>query len=144
MLPWLQLERRRSPNPSEGTIAHLFDCDRCKREQSKQTRQYMGCGYETPPADRRRVAPWDHGGRDKTGERDAKGRLHLPVCAGYVCSLPEVVEVTWAHAYWEKGELTNWCDGEVPTQALRDAIAIYAIAVSAANEWDSKNPQGKR
>ena len=137
LLPWLQSTRRRTP----GAVAHYFDCDKCKRTQPLIVRQSWGCGYEPPPPNIR-IDPWDHGGRDRRAdERDDRGRLRLPVCPGYACSLPEVVETSWAHSYWEKGELSNYCDGDAPTPMLREAINAYAIECSAVIEWESRNPE---
>ncbi len=117
------------------------------RERNEQARQLLGCGYAPPPDEKLRPhverSVWDHEGRRiREDERDERGRLHLPVCPGYVCTLPEVVEATWAHSYWEKGELTQYCEGQ-STPALRDAIAVYAIEVAAMNRWAQDNPPPK-
>lgn len=116
------------------------------QKQPVANRQLMGCGYLPPPADeklRLYVNPWDHHGRTKRAdERDETGKLHLPVCVGYVRSLPEVVEATWAHAYWEKGELTQFCEGQ-STPQLRDALNEYAVELGAMRAWEADNPPPK-
>lgn len=112
------------------------------REQPEQTRKYMGCGYLPPAPEGVPVGAWDGTslGRERgADELDDKKRVRLPVCPGYVCALPEVVEASWAHAYWEKGELTQWCEGQ-STSELRDAIELTAMEQAAASAWASANP----
>lgn len=138
--PWLLEQRERNP----GSISHLLDCERCMREQDPLIRQTMGCGYLPPPPSNIPVRPWDGSslGREiRADERDEKGRIRLPVCPGYVCSLPEVLEASWAHEYWKNGELTQFCEGQ-STPQLRDAIHILASEQSQAQAWASKNPKG--
>lgn len=121
------------------------DCNECMRTRDIQARQLLGCGYEPQPADdklRMYVQPWDGtsmGRQRSPDELDAKGRVRLPVCPGYVCALPEVIETSWAHAYWEKGELTQWCEGQ-STEQLRDAVNLLALETSLADAWSSENP----
>lgn len=112
------------------------------KQQPAITRQAMGCGY-LPASDRARA--WDGTSLGRivgADERDENGKLHLPVCPGYACSLPEVIETTWAHSYWEKGELAQFCEGQ-STPALRDAMGEYAIECSRAESWALKNPEKK-
>lgn len=137
LLPWLQLARRRTPD----AVAHYFDCASCKKTQPVVVRQSLGCGYLPKLPPNVPVIPWDHVGREiSSSERDERGRLRLPVCPGYACSLPEVIETSWAHSYWEKGELAQWCEGQA-TPALRDAVGVYAIESANAAAWESRNPE---
>lgn len=104
----------------------------------------MGCGYESKLPDAAPVRPWDHQGRvPHSDEKDERGRFHLPVCPGYACALPDVIETTWAHAYWEKGELTQFCDGDIASPQLRSAIQHYAVEVAKSQDWEMKNPEKK-
>ena len=85
--------------------------------------------------------PWDHPGRVRDpGELDERQKIRLPICPGYLCSLPEVIEASWAHSYWENGELSQFCDGGAATKQLKDAMSAFAIARSKATEWSMKNP----
>lgn len=139
--PWLLEQKQRNPD----SVAYYFNCNRCMREQPEQTRKHMGCGYLPPAADGAHVNAWDgtslgrvHG----ADELDSKRRVRLPVCPGYVCGLPEVIEASWAHAYWEKGELTQWCEGQ-STAELRDSIELLAMETAAASSWAMHNPVKK-
>lgn len=114
--------------------------------KNEQARQLMGCGYAPPPAEKLRPhvegGVWDGAslGRERRAdEKDERGRMLLPVCPGYACALPEVLEATWAHAYWEKGELTQFCEGQ-STPMLRDAIAEYGVEVVRMTNWATKHP----
>lgn len=113
-------------------------------ERNEQTRQYIGCGY-LPPLTDRPVDAWDGtslGRVRQADELDERKRVRLPVCPGYACSLPEVLEVSWAHAYWEKGELGQWCEGQ-STADLRTAIELLAMESAAASAWALDNPVKK-
>lgn len=115
------------------------------REQGEHTRQYLGCGYLPPLPPDKPVNAWDGTslGRDRAAdELDEKRRVRLPVCPGYVCSLPEVLETSWAHAYWEKGELSQWCEGQ-STAELRTAIEVLSMESAAASMWSMENPVKK-
>lgn len=115
------------------------------KEQPAQTRQYMGCGYLPPAPENAPVSAWDGSSLGRQlgdDERDDKRRVRLPVCPGYVCGLPEVIEASWAHVYWEKGELTQWCEGQ-STSTLRDAVELLAMEQAAATAWASDNPVKK-
>lgn len=113
----------------------------------ERRRQLLGCGFAPPPPENLRphveAGAWDHPGRKRRAdEKDERGRLIHPVCPGYVCGLPEVLEVSWAHAFWERGELTQFCEG-ASTQLLRDAIGEYAVELGAAKAWAEANPPPK-
>lgn len=127
-LPWLQLQRRRNPD----AVDHLFDCGNCKKRLNKMSRQAIGCAYEEVDP-RFPVQPWDHFGRSRyPGESKT--------CPGFSCSLPEVIETTWASYFLDKGELTQFCEGQASPQML-DALIAYAASKAAADEWDHKNPE---
>jgi hypothetical protein len=144
-LPWLQLAKQRGEE-----VGDLFDCQRCMKKRDKQQRQLIGCGFESEPAEklRRYVQPWDQAGREwhadeHDGEDGRRGKLHLPICAGYVCGLPEVVETSHAAGWKKDGELTQWCGGEMATPALREAITVLEIERSRADSWAADNPVKK-
>jgi hypothetical protein len=115
------------------------------KERDQQARQLMGCGYAPPPSEILRPYVeryvWDGTslGRKRGSDEMADGHIRLPVCPGYVCSLPEVIETSWAHAYWEKGELTQWCEGQ-STPQLRDAVELLALESAEATSWATDNP----
>lgn len=116
-------------------------------KQTEQDRQLKGCGYLPPPPENLRpyVQAWDGTSLGRTiesDERDENKRVRLPVCPGYVCSLPEVLETSWAASYWEKGELSQFCEGQ-STPQLRDAIHTLLSEQAAVSEWSSANPEKK-
>lgn len=58
-------------------------------------------------------------------ERDPKTRrLHLPVCPGYVCALPEVIEASRAHFFLKNGGLAQFCGSEDPSEPLLLSVQI--------------------
>lgn len=108
-----------------------------------EVRQAMGCGYELPMTGLRPAIPWEHPGYSLyADERNEVGRDRSPVCAGYVCALPEVVEVSYAASWQRNGELTQWCEGQ-STPGLREAIAILNGEYSRVESWASDNPEKK-
>lgn len=87
------------------------------------------------------VQPWDHPGREQQAdERDENGRLHLPICPGYVTALPEVTEASHALAWKRDGELTQWCEGGIATPGLRAAMDILSVEYSRVEKWAYENP----
>jgi hypothetical protein len=117
------------------------------KTQSEINRQYMGCGYApSPPVGSAiPVRPWDHEGRvPNRDEVDAAGKVLLPICPGFACGLPEVIEASWAHAYWDKGELEQFCDGGASTPMLRRAIGELASEQNKVQAWEMNNPESRR
>lgn len=105
------------------------------REQPKEARQSWGCGY-IPANPRIPVLPWQPPSYDVyPDERDERGRLKLPVCPGYVCNLPEVIEATHARSWHAVGELTQWCDGGQATPQIREAIAVLNHEQARVDRW---------
>ncbi len=108
-----------------------------------QQRQLMGCGYE-PPDPRLPAMPPSFTGREPgADEFDDDGREIHPVCPGYLCGLPEVVEASHAHLFLKNGGLAQFCDGKPPTSMLRDAVTILECEYGRVLDWSSKNPQKK-
>lgn len=138
-MPWLQEARRRTPSD----VARYFDCKTCMMKLEPDVRRKdFGCGYLPPWPD---AEPWDHDGREESSdERDDLGRLHVPICPGYVCGLPEVVEASSAHLFLKNGGLAQFCDGEPPTPALRDAVTILEAEYGRVIDWISRNPPKER
>lgn len=135
LLAWLQKERRDEP----ASVARYFDCVKCMKDTTTQDRQLIGCGYTSPaPLDLlARVRAWDHVGRiPARDELDDDGKIILQVCPGYACGLPEVTEASWAHSYWDKGELTQFCDGQPSTPMLRSAIGVIASEQNKVQAWE--------
>ncbi len=115
LLPWLQRERKERP---DGPTKQLFDCDKCMLDHDEQQRRAIGCGY-LPLSDD--ALPWRPTGRTMTSaevDMSKPSRLKLPICAGYVCSLPEVIEASIAHALFKSGGLLQFTGGEPPSDAL--------------------------
>lgn len=96
-------------------------------------RQLMGCGFAPPPPPGTPVDAWEHPGRSPAPDEPM-------ICVGYVARMPEVAEATWAHSFWSKGELSQFCDGENSTPALRQAIAEYESEQAKVTQWESDNP----
>jgi hypothetical protein len=76
----------------------------------------MGCGY-LPKSDSAR--PWAHHGF--RGEVDH--------CPGYVCKLPEVIEVARAVRHWRNGELRSFAHGQ-PADDLMALIEVLDASIS--------------
>lgn len=107
-----------------------------------EVRQSLGCGYAEAPT-HFPIVPWQHVGYQRhADEIGPKGETLHPVCVGYVCSLPEVIEATHAAAWKRDGELTQWCEGQVTSQ-MRDAIAVLEIEQRRAESWSMANPEKK-
>lgn len=101
----------------------LSDCAGCMAANSREIRQSMGCGFE-PPIEI--VERWEPEGREpRPGELDEDGRELVPTCPGYVCKLPDVLEVARARVHWQKNAaaFTAVCGGE-PTDQLLHAIEV--------------------
>lgn len=83
----------------------------------------MGCGYLPPVPN---AEPWSPIGRmECSDERDPKTlKLHLPVCPGYVCSLPEVIEASRAHFFLKNGGLQQFTGTEPPSEALLLSVQV--------------------
>lgn len=120
-MPWLQHGWRKK----DGSALRLRDCDGCRETVDPAWRRAVGCGFL--PLDPNAM-PWDATplGRDPhPDELDKKsGRLLLPVCPGYACGLPEVIEASMAHTFFKNGGLEQACDGAHPTPDLRYAVVI--------------------
>lgn len=111
--------------------------------RSSVVRQHMGCGYE-PTDPSIPVIAWDGqslGRVPQSDEYDENGKYLHPVCAGYVCGLPEVIEATHAHFFLTRGGLLQWTDGAPPTAAIKQAVVELESEQGRVVEWCSKNPQ---
>lgn len=90
----------------------------------REARQLLGCGYEQPLVELRgRPAvpmPWSPA--DMPGEPPT-------ICPGYTTRLPEVVEVSRARLWFDKGDLRTFTRGEMPTEQLANAIEVLEIAI---------------
>jgi len=106
LLPWLQEAVRREP----AAYRHFADCNHCKETMTVENRRTLGCGFLTGPVG----AP--------AGKPEGYDGPQLTVCIGYSTSLPEVIEASRARWWAEKGQLTVWCDGDLPTPGLRLVI----------------------
>ena len=106
-------------------------------------RRFMGCGYLSAAGPGVPVNAWDGSSLGRSvspDERDDKGATITPVCAGYVCGLPEVIEASHARIFYDKGELEQFCEGGCATAALRDAITVLECEGSRVMDWSNRNP----
>lgn len=124
LLPWLQQATRRDPNG----VALLNDCEGCMREQSKEMRQSMRCGYEPALVDLRLSSTWCPDGF--SGFEENTGGL-ASTCPGYTTHLPEVVEVSWLHWWLTKGQLRDKLGG-APSELVQSLVEALAAESSAA------------
>lgn len=92
-------------------------------------RQRIGCGFEPPPVDRKRLSIWDP-------PRSRVGFSGDPptTCPGYTTQLPAVHAIVRAHAHWSKGQLETFL-GEKPTEQTLLAIEIYDGERSRFENW---------
>ena len=120
-LPWFEHARR-----DPATAPAISDCRNCLATQSKEARQSLACHYEpTNPAIP--VRPWDHSGRTPM-------KNETPMCAGYVCSLPQVIEAARAHTHWSKGSLSDFC-GARPNERVLESVEILEGSIGALKSW---------
>lgn len=140
LLPWLQASRAQEPY----TVERYFDCERCMLTTHRTQRQALGCGYEPPAAAHIPVVPWDHEGRVAgADEHDERGRTLDPVCPGYLCGLPEVIEASHARAHWKHGELWSFT-GSQPTRPLLMAIVTLDMEDARCQDWQLEQQNGGR
>ena len=110
----------------------IGDCTACKASKSRLERQYMACGYEPPLDGKVRLTIWQPpSGNDRVGYRGPE----LTTCAGYTARLPEVVEAAFARAHWKNSAIQFYCQGEMPTPELLDAILVLDGEYSALEAW---------
>ncbi len=112
VLPWFQDARRKNPDG----MSLLSNCDECQRREPVQVRERMGCGY-LPPSEHAR--PWAH---PSYGEK-------VKHCPGYVCKLPEVIEVARARRHWRNGELRSFAHGQ-PSDDLMALVEVHDVSAS--------------
>lgn len=125
MLPFVQ--DRRSQLAESGSRAsaraarELFDCGSCLAATPAVVRRTWNCGHLP------RLPGNAYGGPplDTELEPDA-------TCPGYLISLPQVVEASHAYAWWEKGQLRDFCDDETPTPILRAAVELLGQSIGEA------------
>jgi hypothetical protein len=123
VLPWFHDAVRRN----RAEMAMFLDCESCMENNPEFVRREMGCGY-VPGAIRKGPGPDGFEGT-------------LTTCVGYTTKLPEVVEVSRARLWWDKGQLREWCEGDDPTPALRLCIEELEAQVHAVTAHATK-PKG--
>lgn len=97
------------------------------QKTSQLERQSLGCGYE-PRTDRVHLTIWQPPERFYSGPP-------LTVCAGYTANLPEVIEVAMTRPHWKFGAVVAACDGETPTEEMRNALLILDSSTSELEGW---------
>jgi hypothetical protein len=93
-------------------------------------RQSLACGYEPAADNRVHLTIW----QPPSGEVGYRGP-ELTVCAGYTANLPEVIEAAITRAHWKYGAIVAACDGEMPTEDLRNACLVLDGESSAVERW---------
>lgn len=107
----------------------IADCTKCKKMNSREQRQYLGCGYE-PPIDRVRLTLWS----PPSGSKAYSGP-DPTMCAGYTTRLPEVQETSLLRLHWENGSLRDACGGELPTEETLVLVVILQGAYNSLQRW---------
>lgn len=126
MLAWLD-DARRDPE----TAPVVGDCGKCLASQDRATRQALGCGFEPPAPAGIDVTPWDHDRRSpELGELDDDGNPTMPICPGYVCTLPTVREIARAHVHWSKGELEAFNRGESASDGQLEGLELLERCIN--------------
>lgn len=123
-------------------VEHLLDCGLCKEKLSVETRQAMGCGWETAEH-KMPVKTWSPAGMP--GNEDwkciSKTRPEPTVCPGYSVTLPETIEIARAYTHWiTGGGLRDFTDGDI-TSNLRIGVEIFCGAVNECQRWAMANPR---
>jgi hypothetical protein len=116
MFPWFHHARR-----DPGGLG-IGDCTSCMKSTPRLQRQSLGCGFEPPPPSHIAVRAWDHKDRNLEQDEFENGSLKPQVCPGYVCNLPEVIEVARARMHWSKGSLHVFANQ--PTDQLVEGIEV--------------------
>lgn len=125
LLPWLQEAARRDPK----AIGYLLDCTKCRAQHPRLVRQMMKCGWEAP-LDVATLSIRPEAWRHVAYEGDPPS-----TCAGYACSLPEVIETARARHHWNKGALAAFTRGEMPSENLLRAIEILDGESHRVESW---------
>lgn len=115
LLPWLQDAISRSPD------LPIANCTKCMKNLDASERQALGCGYEPPVA---HAVPWS----PPRGKR-------ATMCAGYLCSLPTVIEASRLRAHAKHGALAAACHEGPPTPHTLDAILLIDAELNALEAW---------
>jgi hypothetical protein len=79
---------------------------------------------------------WKHPSRDSEAwELDEQGRERDPVCPGYTCNLPDVIDIARAWVHWSKGALPSFTRTDDVREPLLEGIEVLDGAISALNTW---------
>ena len=77
------------------------------------------------------MIPWSHASVKELADGE-------PMCAGYTCRLPEVLEIARARMHWEKGAIVSFCRGQEPSEQLLVGIELLEHAVSDLRAWEQE------
>lgn len=119
MLPWFEYARR---DPGALGIA---DCGGCYKNTPALVRQSLGCAFEPPPPSSVFVRAWDHPDRRPSPDEFENGQPKPQICPGYLCRLPQVIEVGRAHMHWSKGSLSAF--SPEPSELLIEGIEVLEM-----------------
>jgi hypothetical protein len=114
----------------------MGDCAKCKADHDEPQRRDMACGWLPIDPDTR---GWIHEGQQPP--HGVKFEDWRPVCPGYSCGLPEVIEVSRLHAHWRKGALREACDDK-PTDAVLSSALILEGQQNSVESW-AMTPRSK-
>ena len=126
----------------------IFNCDTCRNgdkkmrltPQSEAVRRRQACGYLPRDPSVREVFGLPAGVGFQPGLGDPDSPEFVPICPGYLTSLPEVQETVRIRPHWLKGAAAIFLRGsDVNTDltAALDAQAVLDGAVTAKERHDA-------
>jgi hypothetical protein len=125
LLPWWS--RHVSDNPDSPTS----DCATCTAMLTTHDRQMIGCGFLPAMDARVRLSVWQP---TPFSPKLGYNGPAVTTCAGYTCSLPEVIEVVRARTHWTKGQITAFTGGQ-PSDHLLAGVEILDAECSRYERW---------
>ena len=129
MLPFYE-HARREAGAEENMPPILAGCESCLKRTQLFERQSWACHREVAAPSSIPVRPWDHSWRKQVN-------AETPMCAGYVCRLPMVIEGARAHMHWTRMQGSPaYKDGN---DRLTDCVEIFEGAVSAFKAAEREN-----
>lgn len=103
-------------------------CATCIEQNDRDTRQEAACGF-LPSLEG--AVPWHHEGMVDHG-------IEIETCPRYTTTLPDVVDVAFAHRHYEKGGLVSvekLCGGYALPRPLIEGIEKLDSAVAERDAW---------
>jgi hypothetical protein len=128
LLPFVNERRRALAETSVEHARAFLSCGSCLERNPEASRRSWNCGH----LPRLPQNPYAGPSLDCRLKADT-------VCPGYLVSLPQVIEASHAHVWFDKGQLTEFCDGKQPTRAMRDCVDILDCSIAEANAAAVRN-----